>query len=174
DRLPPVRGRARAPALDGAHFRFRTGAVARGGSGRPEGAARPGGRGLGAPRAGTRRLIRCNGHSSAILDRARRRSMHGRIYDDITQLIGRTPVVRLGRIAREGEATILAKLESFNPGGSVKDRIGKAMIEDAERAGRLRPGMTIVEPTSGNTGIALAMVAAVKGYRLVLTMPESM
>lgn len=100
--------------------------------------------------------------------------MHGRIYDDITQLVGRTPIVRLGRIAREGEATILAKLESFNPAGSVKDRIGKAMIEDAEREGKLRPGMTIVEPTSGNTGIALAMVAAVKGYRLVLTMPESM
>lgn len=100
--------------------------------------------------------------------------MHGRIYDDITQLVGRTPIVRLSRIAREGEATILAKLESFNPGGSVKDRIGLAMIEDAEKAGKLRPGMTIVEPTSGNTGIALAMVAAVKGYRLVLTMPESM
>src|SRR5690606_15282724 len=98
----------------------------------------------------------------------------GKIYDDITQLVGRTPIVRLSRIAREGEATILAKLESFNPAGSVKDRIGLAMIEDAERAGRLRPGMTIVEPTSGNTGIALAMVAAVKGYRLVLTMPESM
>jgi len=100
--------------------------------------------------------------------------MHGRIYDDITQLVGRTPIVRLSRIAREGEATILAKLEMFNPAGSVKDRIGKAMIEDAERRGVLRPGMTIVEPTSGNTGIALAMVAAVKGYRLVLTMPESM
>ena len=88
--------------------------------------------------------------------------------------MGRTPIVRLSRIAREGEATILAKLESFNPGGSVKDRIGLAMIEDAEKAGKLRPGMTIVEPTSGNTGIALAMVAAGKGYRLVLTMPESM
>lgn len=100
--------------------------------------------------------------------------MHGRVYDDITQLVGRTPVVRLGRLAREGEATILAKLESFNPAGSVKDRIGLAMIEDAEKAGKLRPGMTIIEPTSGNTGIALAMVAAVKGYRLVLTMPESM
>lgn len=100
--------------------------------------------------------------------------MHGKIYDDITQLVGRTPIVRLSRIAREGEATILAKLEMFNPAGSVKDRIGKAMIEDAERKGKLRPGMTIVEPTSGNTGIALAMVAAVKGYRLVLTMPESM
>jgi len=100
--------------------------------------------------------------------------MHGKIYDDITQLVGRTPIVRLSRIAREGEATILAKLEMFNPAGSVKDRIGKAMLEDAERKGKLRPGMTIVEPTSGNTGIALAMVAAVKGYRLVLTMPESM
>jgi cysteine synthase A len=100
--------------------------------------------------------------------------MHGRVYDDITQLVGNTPIVRLSRLAAPGEATILAKLEMFNPAGSVKDRIGKAMIEDAEAAGKLRPGMTIVEPTSGNTGIALAMVAAVKGYRLVLTMPESM
>lgn len=100
--------------------------------------------------------------------------MRDRVYGDITELVGDTPIVRLGRIASPGEATILAKLEYFNPAGSVKDRIGKAMIEAAERAGVLRPGMTIVEPTSGNTGIALAMVATVKGYRLVLTMPESM
>lgn len=100
--------------------------------------------------------------------------MHGRIYDDVTQLIGRTPIVRLSRIAGPGEATLLAKVEFFNPAGSVKDRIGLAMLEDAERAGRLRPGMTVVEPTSGNTGVALAMVCAVKGYRCVLTMPESM
>ncbi|GMV42601.1 MAG: O-acetylserine sulfhydrylase [Myxococcales bacterium] len=100
--------------------------------------------------------------------------MHGRVYDDITALIGRTPVVRLNRTAADDEATILVKLELANPGGSVKDRIGLAMIEDAERRGELEPGMVIVEPTSGNTGIALAMVAAVKGYRLILTMPESM
>ena len=96
------------------------------------------------------------------------------IYADVTQLIGRTPIVRLSRIGQADEATLLAKVEFFNPGGSVKDRIGLAMLEDAENHGRLRPGMTIVEPTSGNTGVALAMVAAVKGYRLVLTMPESM
>ncbi|MCP3103136.1 cysteine synthase A [Myxococcus sp. K15C18031901] len=100
--------------------------------------------------------------------------MPNNIYADVTQLIGRTPIVRLSRIAQPDEATLLAKVEFFNPGGSVKDRIGLAMLEDAENHGRLRPGMTIVEPTSGNTGIALALVAAVKGYRLVLTMPESM
>ena len=101
-------------------------------------------------------------------------AMHGRVYDDVTQLIGRTPIVRLARITGKDEATILAKVEFFNPGGSVKDRIGLAMIEDAEEDGRLKPGMTVVEPTSGNTGVALAMVCAVKGYRCVLTMPESM
>jgi sulfite reductase (NADPH) hemoprotein beta-component len=100
--------------------------------------------------------------------------MHGRVYEDVTQLIGRTPIVKLARSTGPEEATILAKVEFFNPGGSVKDRIGLAMIEDAERRGALRPGMTIVEPTSGNTGVALAMVATVKGYKLVLTMPESM
>ncbi len=100
--------------------------------------------------------------------------MHGRVYDDVTQLIGRTPIVRLSRTTGPGEATILAKVEFFNPGGSVKDRIGLAMIEDAEKDGRLKPGMTVIEPTSGNTGVALAMVCAVKGYRCVLTMPESM
>src|SRR5690606_9111595 len=89
--------------------------------------------------------------------------MRDKVYGDITELIGDTPVVRLSRLARPGEATILAKVEYFNPAGSVKDRIGKAMIEAAERDGKLRPGMTIVEPTSGNTGVALAMVAAVKG-----------
>lgn len=100
--------------------------------------------------------------------------MHGRVYDDITQLVGRTPTVRLSRLAKPDEATILAKVEFFNPAGSVKDRIGLAMIEDAEKDGRLKPGMTVVEPTSGNTGVALAMVCAVKGYRCILTMPESM
>lgn len=90
------------------------------------------------------------------------------------ELIGDTPLVQLQRIPRHGSARILAKLESLNPGGSVKDRIAMAMIEEAERSGRLKPDDTIVEPTSGNTGIGLAMVAAVKGYRLILTMPEDM
>lgn len=90
------------------------------------------------------------------------------------ELIGDTPLVELQRIPRRGCARILGKLESFNPGGSVKDRIALAMIEEAERSGRLKPGDTIVEPTSGNTGIGLAVVAAIKGYRLILTMPEDM
>src|SRR5947208_12076766 len=94
------------------------------------------------------------------------------VYDNICQVIGNTPVVRLNRIPREGWAEVLVKLESFNPGGSVKDRIGLSMIEAAERQGRLKPGGTIVEPTSGNTGIGLAMVAAAKGYKVILTMPE--
>lgn len=97
-----------------------------------------------------------------------------RIADDLTSLIGSTPLLRLGRYGADLGAELVAKLESFNPGGSVKDRIGLAMIEAAERSGALQPGDTIVEPTSGNTGIALAWVAAVKGYRLMLTMPESM
>ena len=98
--------------------------------------------------------------------------MHDQIYDNICQVIGKTPVVRLNRIPQDGWAEMLVKLESFNPGGSVKDRIGLSMIEAAEREGRLRPGGTIVEPTSGNTGIGLAMVAAAKGYKVILTMPE--
>jgi cysteine synthase A len=97
-----------------------------------------------------------------------------RVADSVLDLIGNTPLVRLGRIARAGSATILAKVESQNPGGSVKDRIARSMIEDAERRGVLRPGSTLVEPTSGNTGIGLAVVAAVKGYRLILTMPDDM
>lgn len=92
----------------------------------------------------------------------------------VLDLVGRTPLVRLNRLPPMGSATILAKLESLNPGGSVKDRIALAMIEDAEERGSLKPGATIVEPTSGNTGIGLAMVCAVKGYRLILTMPEDM
>jgi cysteine synthase A len=100
--------------------------------------------------------------------------MRNRIYDDVTELVGDTPIVRLRRLTSPGAAAILAKIEYFHPAVSVKDRIGKSMIEAAERAGQLRAGMTIVEPTSGNTGISLAMVATVKGYRLVLTMPESM
>ncbi len=95
-------------------------------------------------------------------------------YKEITELIGNTPLVRLNRLSDEGMAAIYAKVESFNPGGSVKDRICLNMINEAERAGRLKPGSTIVEPTSGNTGIGLALVAAVRGYRLILVMPESM
>jgi cysteine synthase A len=100
--------------------------------------------------------------------------MHDAVYDNICQLIGRTPIVRLSRIPKEGWAEMLVKLEAFNPGGSVKDRIGLSMIEKAEQEGRLKPGGTIVEPTSGNTGIGLAMVAASRGYRVILTMPEDM
>ncbi len=94
--------------------------------------------------------------------------------ESVLDLVGSTPVVRLRRLAPEGAATIWAKLERDNPAGSVKDRIAKAMIEAAEESGTLRPGSVIVEPTSGNTGIGLAMVAAVKGYRLILTMPDTM
>jgi cysteine synthase len=90
------------------------------------------------------------------------------------ELIGNTPLVRLNRVVPDSAATLLGKVEARNPGGSVKDRIALAMIEAAERDGRLKPGATIVEPTSGNTGIGLAVVAAVKGYRLILTMPEDM
>jgi cysteine synthase A len=97
-----------------------------------------------------------------------------RIFSDITKTTGNTPLVKLNRIAAGCEATILAKLESFNPLSSVKDRIGVALIEDAERRGVLKKGATIIEPTSGNTGIALAFVAAAKGYKLVLTMPDTM
>ncbi|MSQ61014.1 MAG: cysteine synthase A [Dehalococcoidia bacterium] len=102
------------------------------------------------------------------------RSLRPLIADNALDLIGRTPMVRLRRIVPAGGADLLAKMEMMNPAGSVKDRIALAMIEEAERAGKLRPGDTIVEPTSGNTGIGLAMVAAVKGYKLILTMPEDM
>jgi cysteine synthase A len=97
-----------------------------------------------------------------------------RIYDSIVDTFGNTPLVRIPRLNKGLGATILVKLESMNPAGSVKDRIGVAMIETAEREGRLRPDTVIVEPTSGNTGIALAFVAAAKGYPLILTMPETM
>ncbi len=92
----------------------------------------------------------------------------------VLELVGGTPLVRLNRIPKPGGATVLAKLESLNPGGSVKDRIALAMVEDAERRGALKAGATLVEPTSGNTGIGLAMVCAVRGYRLILTMPDDM
>jgi cysteine synthase A len=97
-----------------------------------------------------------------------------KIADSVLDLVGRTPMVRLGRIVPDGAAEIVGKMESLNPAGSVKDRIALNMIEAAERDGRLNPGDTIVEPTSGNTGIGLAMVAAVKGYKLIVTMPEDM
>jgi cysteine synthase A len=98
----------------------------------------------------------------------------GKIYSDITKTVGNTPLVKLNRIAEGLEATVLAKIESFNPLSSVKDRLGVALIEDAQRRGVLNKNTTIIEPTSGNTGIALAFVAAAKGYKLILTMPDTM
>ena len=97
-----------------------------------------------------------------------------RLQHDVTELIGNTPLVRLNRLSPKGGATIYAKVEFANPGGSVKDRICLNMINEAERSGRLKPGATIVEPTSGNTGIGLALIAAVRGYKLILVMPETM
>ncbi|MFA5469021.1 MAG: cysteine synthase family protein, partial [Sphaerochaetaceae bacterium] len=98
------------------------------------------------------------------------------VYKNITELVGKTPLVELANIAKANSlsVTLLAKLEMYNPAGSVKDRIAKAMLEDAEKRGILSPSVTIIEPTSGNTGIGLAMVAAAKGYRLILTMPATM
>ncbi len=98
----------------------------------------------------------------------------GRIHDDITQCIGATPLIRLRRVVGDAKATVVGKAENFNPLWSVKDRIGVAMIDAAERDGKLKPGGTLVEPTSGNTGIGLAFTAAARGYKLVITMPESM
>jgi cysteine synthase len=98
----------------------------------------------------------------------------GKVYDDVSELVGRTPLVRLNRLTEGLGAQVVAKLEFYNPANSVKDRIGVAIIDSAERSGELKPGGTIVEATSGNTGIALAMVGAARGYRVILTMPETM
>ncbi len=100
--------------------------------------------------------------------------MSKKIFQNITETIGRTPLVKINKLNKEKDVTILVKLESFNPLSSVKDRIGLALIEAAEKAGTLKTGTIIIEPTSGNTGIALAFVAASKGYKLILTMPETM
>lgn len=97
-----------------------------------------------------------------------------KIAGNIIELIGQTPLIRINKIAEPGSAEILAKLEMFNPGGSVKDRICFSMIEDAEKKGKIKKGWVIIEPTSGNTGIGLAMISSVKGYRCILTMPETM
>src|SRR6266581_2452530 len=96
------------------------------------------------------------------------------VHDSILELIGNTPFIRLNKVSRGLKATLLAKMESLNPGGSVKDRVGIAMVEDAEKKGLLKPGATIIEPTSGNTGMGLAIAAAVKGYKMVFTMPDKM
>ncbi|MFZ0547546.1 MAG: pyridoxal-phosphate dependent enzyme, partial [Candidatus Promineifilaceae bacterium] len=96
------------------------------------------------------------------------------IYNDIIETIGRTPLVRLNSVTRDLNCTIAAKVEFFNPGGSVKDRIGPTIVEDAEKDGRLKPGGTIVEATSGNTGVGLAIAAATKGYRCIFVMPDKM
>lgn len=97
-----------------------------------------------------------------------------KIYESITELVGQTPIVRLSKLVPEDAADVYVKLESFNPGSSVKDRIALAMIEKAEQTGELQPGSTIIEPTSGNTGIGLAMIGSAKGYKVIIVMPETM
>src|SRR3977135_1136069 len=104
----------------------------------------------------------------------RRSAMPAEILETILDAVGNTPLVRLARVPADTRTPVVAKLEFLNPGGSVKDRIGLSMIEAAERAGQLRPGATIVEPTSGNTGSGLAIAAALKGYKLVCVMPDKM
>src|SRR3954470_17619404 len=101
-------------------------------------------------------------------------AFRGHVYDDITQCVGHTPLIRLRRIVGDSKATLVAKLENFNPLWSVKDRIGVAMIDAAEKAGKVKPETLIIEPTSGNTGIGLAFCCAARGYKLAVTMPESM
>src|SRR5438105_5884951 len=101
-------------------------------------------------------------------------SFRGRIYDNITECIGATPLIKLRRVVGDARGTVVAKLENFNPLWSVKDRIGVAMIDAAEKAGKIKPGTIIVEPTSGNTGIGLAFTCAARGYKLTVTMPDSM
>ena len=101
-------------------------------------------------------------------------SVRSNSVETILQLIGETPLVRLNRVIHDGAAAVYGKLEALNPGGSVKDRIALSMVENAEKEGRLNPGDTMVEPTSGNTGVGLAVVSAVKGYKLILTMPDDM
>jgi cysteine synthase A len=109
-----------------------------------------------------------------ISNRVRRDRAVGRIYANVSELVGHTPLVRLNRLTAGLDATVVAKLEFYNPANSVKDRIGAAIIDAAEATGELKPGGTIVEATSGNTGIALAMVGAARGYKVILTMPETM
>ena len=96
------------------------------------------------------------------------------VLKDILSSVGQTPIVKLNKIGKELKCQLYAKCEFFNPGGSIKDRIGKHMIEQAEKDGKIKPGDTLIEPTSGNTGIGMALVAAVKGYKMIITMPEKM